>query len=135
MTPKTAEQINGPQMGKVEPAPRANFAQQVNPIPLPAKVIAARHRAAQESGADAAGRQPGWWDLKNVSGSVEGVIRAIEANANVPAHGKAFLVAAIRAACTGGPEPFNFVYVDAHHHLVNGQVSFSLSIVPDKKLL
>jgi hypothetical protein len=118
--PKTAEQINRPQMGHVET--KESLARRV-----------LRAEGPGTEGEDLAGKPPpGWWGLRQVSGSVAGVKRAIEGASEIPAHWKEALLQDIELRC--GQE-FNSVDVDAHYHVEGGTWSLHLTGKAASRLL
>lgn len=52
----------------------------------------------------------GWWNLKDIKGTHDAVIRHIEARADIPPHWRASLKAQLKSA----PEGMNHVEIDAH---------------------
>jgi hypothetical protein len=65
-----------------------------------------------------------------MSGSREGVAKAIQAAKDIPDHAKAFLLAEIALV----PAEFNHVRVDAHFHVEKGVRNGSYTLVPSKQL-
>lgn len=53
----------------------------------------------------------GWWDLRDLHGSLEGICKAIESRADVPEFWRKAIIADVRAKCG---DRFNSVWVDAH---------------------
>ncbi len=96
---------------------------------LPAKVVAKRMREAQEKPAD--GKPKGWWALPNLSGTLDGVTKAVDASA-IPDRWKAAIKADLALRCVDG---FNFVYLDAHFHLEKGNAVLHYHAQADKKLI
>jgi hypothetical protein len=117
MTPKTAEQINLPQTGKLTVTQNPN-------VPKPHKLQTPPEPKPKQT--------EGWWGIKDVSGSLEGVTNAIEKDATIPRHWKDAIKADIALRC--GKE-FNFVYLDAHFFVDKGNAVLHYHAVPDKKLL
>lgn len=74
---------------------------------------------------------PGWWNIANVRGTREGVLKTIAAARDIPDHWKTALSADIQAV---GPE-FNFFYVDAHCHVQGGKHNYHVTIESDKASL
>lgn len=77
-------------------------------------------------------RPAGWWDLRDLSGTLEGVSRAVAAAPEVPGHWKAAILEELKARC--GTE-FNFVWLDAHCHVEKGNAVLHVHVTPEKKLL
>ncbi len=75
---------------------------------------------------------PGWWNLRDLSGSLDGVIRALEQNKEIPSHWRTAIIEDLKLRCADG---FNFVYLDAHFHVEKGNAVLHYHAVPDKKLL
>jgi len=82
-------------------------------------------------------RPAGWWALSDLSGSLEGVTKAVQGAADVPAHWKAAIIEDLRVRCSasGGAPEFNFVYLDAHCYVEKGNVVLHYHATPDRKLL
>lgn len=75
-------------------------------------------------------RPPGWWSLPALSGTREGVSKAVQAS-GIPEHWKAAILAQI---ATIEPE-MNMVRLDAHQTGQTGKADLYLSITPSKGLL
>lgn len=74
---------------------------------------------------------PGCWHLPRLSGSREGVTKAIQAAADVPDFAKAFLLAVIGDI---GPS-FNAVSLSAYVHLERGVMTFDMTVTPSTQLV
>jgi hypothetical protein len=99
------------------------------PVPkLPAKVIAKRIESEQVKPA----KPVGWWNLTDLSGSLEGVCRAIDANAEAPEHWKTAIKADLALRVAAG---FNCVYLDAHFFVQNGKAVLHYDAEPVKMLV
>jgi hypothetical protein len=130
--PKTAEQINAPQTGKIQ-----TIASEVNPVGpsglppgLTFKAIPRTSQIQERYGGQPDGKK-GWWSFRNISGSVAGVLAQVD-KASMPEEEKASLKAAILRRC--GTE-FNFVTVDAECFVANNTETIHRSIEAEKKLL
>lgn len=84
----------------------------------------------------------GNWSLRDLSGSIEGVTRAVDAAPDVPEHWKAAIKADLALRCApgapgapGGGPKFNFVYLDAHFFIEGGNATLHYTATPDQKLL
>lgn len=74
----------------------------------------------------------GWWALSDLTGSVAGVLKAIEAAPDVPRYWKDAIIQDVTAQC--GTE-FNSVYVDAHYTIeARKDAVLHLHITPAKML-
>ena len=101
--------------------------------PLPAKLRQSAGQSERQSL-----KPEGWWELRDLSGSLEGVTRKIEAAADVPEYWKTAIKADLAARCAAPPEggtPYNFVYLDAHYFVEKGNACLHYTATPDKKLL
>ena len=67
----------------------------------------------------------GWWNLSNVAGTREGVLKAIAASKAPPRW-----QAALKAEIESLDAKFNFVKLDAHFHTHHGHSSLQMTIVP-----
>ena len=120
-TPPTGGQMNIPPGGIPVPIVKGKVAMPA----LKAKVVPAKPE--------------GWWQLNNLSGSLEGVCEEIAGRLDVPEYWKRAIMEDLRVRCVGrgtatAPE-FNFVYVDAQLHVERGNAVLHFHAVPDKKLL
>jgi hypothetical protein len=75
-------------------------------------------------------KKSGWWNLARLSGSRAGVLAAVAAAPDVPAHWRE----CIRAAIAQVPAEFNGVQLDAHATEHQGLVNVNLSLRPLKIL-
>lgn len=66
----------------------------------------------------------GWWSLKNLEGSRDGVTQAIADSRDVPEHWKTCLTATIASI----PEEFNAVRLDAHCTEHDGLMNLNLTL-------
>lgn len=98
-------------------------------IPLPPKLAegeAIRKQATPEQSTK------GWWSIHGISGSLAGVLSALDSSEKVPEHWKIALRADLTARC--GSE-FNFVWLDAHYVIHGGKGTLHVTIDAEKKLL
>ena len=78
----------------------------------PGRIVTPRKPAVATT-AEVTGTKPtpeGWWSIRDLEGSREKVLAAIDGLAGVPEWGKAVVKAAIAAR----PAEFNYIYADAH---------------------
>jgi hypothetical protein len=74
---------------------------------------------------------PACWHLPRLSGTREGVTKAISAAKDVPDYAKAFLLSVI-----GGIDPaFNCVSLHAFVHVERGVMNFDMTIIPSTQLV
>lgn len=74
----------------------------------------------------------GWWSMRDVSGSLAGVMRQVDANPDIPDHWKAAIKADLAARVVA---PFNFVYLDAQCQVERGNIVIHYHATPDTKSL
>lgn len=72
---------------------------------------------------------PGWWSLRDLIGSRDGVLRAVAAS-DIPDRWKAVLAAEIGAL----DATFNHIELDAHFHFEKGRSNLHLTITPSAVL-
>ena len=107
-------------------------AAQTIPVPIaPAPAIkpAAPKPTARQ---DKPQKPPGWWSLPDLSGSLAGVLAAVEAASDVPAHWREAIKIELSARCSGDN---NFVWLDAHYFIQGGKGVLHLDIEAENKLL
>lgn len=93
-------------------------------IPLPPGAVLTPSKPEEQ-------HQKGWWSLRDLSGALARVLEAVDGSA-IPEHWKIVIKADVTKLC--GSE-FNFVELDAHYFVDNGQATLHLSIDVQKKLL
>jgi hypothetical protein len=119
MEPQTADQINLTQTGKVN----------VMPAGVKVKTLPPNFKAVT-AGVCKPPDQNGWWNLSAMSGTRDGVLKAITAS-TIPDSAKVFVTAQINEL-----EPsFNFVRVDAHRTFTDGRSNLHLTITPSVALV
>jgi hypothetical protein len=72
----------------------------------------------------------GWWELMGLSGTRDGVAKAVNASA-IPDRYKTLLAAEI----AGLGAQYNLVKLDAHYHLVNGSARLTVTVTPTSGLV
>lgn len=112
---KTAEQINAAVLGKADLnlSELQTFLSQAIPKPIRAE------------------KPPGCWDLGGLSGSREGVMKAIQADAWCPKADKDWLCSKI----AGLPAQFNHVALSAYAHHDKGVWVFDMTLLPSTQLM
>lgn len=72
----------------------------------------------------------GWWDLRDITGTREGVTKSINAS-DIPSHAKVYLLAELATI----PAEFNFIELDAHRFMQYHKLDLHMTISPSKALV